>query len=96
MTLGDRVNLFAAVLKKSFDSELREINLSISLGVMFAFDEMLVHLNLSFWIDRAFITFFLMLSLLSHFVFSKRLSIFSLGISRIISILSINGHDIFD
>ena len=96
ISLGDNVNLFAAIDKKSLAAGDNDTYLSISLGHISALDEIFVPLNLSFWIDQAFDTFHLIDSLLSHFVSLNKLSIFSLGISNKISILSINGPEIFD
>ena len=93
-TLVDKVNFLDASARKSLQPWSRGISSSICFDVICALDMIESQINLCCWIFQALTTLSLILAEFSSAILFKILSIFSLGISRIISILSNNGHEI--
>ena len=93
-TLADKANDWLACLRKSSASFVNVIYVSISLDVICALVLSFVHSNLFCCCSRDCTTFSLSSSEEMLAFFSKIVSIFSLGISIIISNLSNSGPEI--
>lgn len=94
MILGEMVSFCAASIKKSLHVLSKGISFCMCLEEICELEKIFLYLeNLFCWIFRALITLSLMVSELSDGSVSRILSIFSLGISKIISILSSRGQE---
>ena len=92
--LVDKINFLAASARKFLQSSVKGISSSICFEVMWEFAVIESQKNLCCCVFHALMTLSLILTELSSVMLLRILSIFSRGISRIISILSSNGQDI--
>ena len=93
-TLVDRISFLDASARKSLQDWSRGINSSICFDVIWELEVILSQKNLCCWIFRAPMTLSLMVDESSLAILFKIFSMSSLGISKIISILSKSGPEI--